>query len=102
MVQNDAKRLLNKDYRMMREIAHDQHKQQQEEKKEKQAEATAKLQIAWEREKFLHEKQERTQSQRVEHMNRWLAEGKSVADVGILLEMSGLAAQPNQPKEASG
>ncbi|EGG12556.1 uncharacterized protein MELLADRAFT_70374, partial [Melampsora larici-populina 98AG31] len=97
MIENEAKKLKNEDYRMLQEIAADKHKQEQQEKKEKQEELAVSLQLAWDKEKFLHEKQERVQDKRIEQMNRWLAEGKSVADVGLLLEMSGLA----HPKEPS-
>ncbi|EGG02185.1 uncharacterized protein MELLADRAFT_110282 [Melampsora larici-populina 98AG31] len=90
MVENETKTL-------MRDMALDKHNKEQEEKKQKQEELAVSLQLAWDKERFLHKKEERVQDKHIKQMNRWLAEGESVADVRLLLEMSGLT----QPKDAS-
>ncbi|KAH9810236.1 hypothetical protein DFH28DRAFT_986489 [Melampsora americana] len=84
---NDAKRLKHDEERIKREEA-------QEQKKLQQAELRIASEISWQREKFQLERLERSEDKHIAQINMWLKEGKSVADVQLLLEMCGLA----QPK----
>lgn len=80
-----SKRLMNQDYRMLREITLDKKTQEKEDKKEKLQALQLNLQLAWDKEKFLHEKQEINYDKCIEQMSKLFAEGNLVADVGLLL-----------------